>query len=278
MEFPGRIPCASVSVSGDLLSLVPIGDAHIGSIGCDEEKVAEAVAEGCLPDTLIFITGDVVDGIVPGDKRWENAIANGKQLDDLVPNQFLRAIELLKPATGRIIGAMMGNHDGHWLAQHGVRIIWKWFLDQIATRDLGTSCFFDVAVWFRDADGTRRKSGAPADKTVRLTSVHGGSGGGNTYGGKINAGMRWGDGTYGADVIVFPHTHMMSGILDPKLGANADCSDSAVHNQLTVWSGGFLRSYIPSVTTYPERKAMRPVALGAPVIRIYPHRTRVEIG
>ncbi len=277
MEFPGPIKCAQVSVAGDLLNVVPIGDTHIGSLGCDEEKIAEAIEEGCKPDTIILSPGDLVDGIVPGDKRWENNVADGKRLGNLVPQQFHRAVQLFAPARGRIVGIMRGNHDHKWLEQHGVEFMWHWFIEQLGTRDLGVSCFFDVAVWFRDPTGRRRKSGRPADKLVRFGAHHG-DGGGRTYGGKINAGMRWSDGTFGADVILFAHTHMMSGIVDPKLGANTDCSTSRVHNQLTVWCGGFLRSYIPGVTTYPERKAMRPVALGAPVVRIYPHRTRVEVG
>jgi len=277
MEFPGKIPCACVSVSGGVLHVVPIGDTHVGSTGCDEEKIEESVAEGCRPDTIIVSPGDLVDGVDPGDKRWDNGIADGKRLADLVPQQFVRAVELLAPARGRIVGIMRGNHDHAWLERHGVAIIWKWFVEQLCTRDLGVSCFFDVFVWFNDPQGRRRKAGRAPDKRVRFAAHHG-DGGGRTYGGKVNAGMRWSDGTFGADVILFAHTHMMSGIVDPKLGASDECDTSRVHNQLTVWTGGFLRSYEPGKTTYPERKAMRPVALGAPVIHIYPHRTRVEVG
>lgn len=279
MEFPGPIPCARVSVPAALLDVIPIGDTHIGSSGCAEHSITEAVSEGQRPDALFISPGDLVDGVDLGDKRFSRDIAFGRNLADLVPDQFRRAVELLAPARGRIIGIMRGNHDQQWIERHGVEFLWQWFIQQLGTRDLGMSCFFDVAVWFNDPSGKRRKSGRPADRRVRFAAHHG-DGGGRTYGGKLNAGLRWSDGTYGADVILFAHTHMMSGIVDPKLGANDDCSDYAARNQLTVWTGGFLRSYEKGRMTYPERKAMRPVAIGCPVIHIrpYPKRIRVEVG
>lgn len=277
MEFPGKIPCACVSVSGDTLHMIPIGDTHIGSEGCAEDRIADAVADGCKPDSIIVSPGDLIDGVWLGDKRWSNGIANGRDLGNLVPDQFQRAVALLSPARGRIVGIMRGNHDQVWIERHGMEFMWKWFCDQLQTRDLGVSCFFDVEVWFNDASGKRRKSGRPADRKVRFAAHHG-DGGGRTYGGKLNAGLRWSDGTYGADVILFAHTHMMSAIVDPKLGANADCSDYSAHHQITVWTGGFLRSYENGRCTYPERKALRPVAIGAPRINITRDRIRVEVG
>jgi hypothetical protein len=277
MEFPGVLPISRVSVPGTVLDVIGLSDMHDGSPGFSRHAVVETVQEALDRRALVVGCGDYTDGVWIDDKRWAHEIAAGKDLANLVPDQYKDVVELLSPLKGRIIGLCRGNHEQKWIRRHGVMCLWTEFCKQLDAPDFGFSAMFDVQVWFNDSQGRRRRGGKPADRTVRFAVIHG-DGGGNTIGGKVARGVGWERGIWGAHVVFYAHTHLQTAVADPKIGANADCSDHLAHTPLLVFTGGFLRSYSKGTLTYPEEHAMLPVALGAPIVHIYPHRIRAEVG
>jgi hypothetical protein len=278
MEFSGTsIKALHLSVPGDEAYLAPFGDLHYGNPGFVEHKASEAIAEGVRKRALFLLMGDLVDAVYVDDKRWSPADADGKKLDDLIPDQFKAAARILAPAKGRIIGALKGNHEHRWIARHGVESVWRLFCESIGAPSLGMSTIFDLHIWYNDANSRKRASGKAADRVVRVAAHHG-TGGGRTLAGKLASGIRWSDGVWGCDVILWAHTHMMSGVCDPKIGGNEDCSEAKAHNPVIVWTGGFLGTYHAGSIGYGEENAYRAVALGAPLVRIEPNRIRVEVG
>ncbi len=109
---------------GDVVTIYPIGDCHIGSRGCAETKLREHI-KTIANDPLGFAIGggDIIDAIKPQDsKRFDfdtlpdwliegDALTTREKLNDILRQQLDRAVDILAPIQDKLLGLIEGNHE-----------------------------------------------------------------------------------------------------------------------------------------------------------------------
>jgi len=111
-EYTVRIP------KRERVSIVPLGDFHIGSRSCDKDKLYELI--GWIkrtPNVYVIGMGDYADCINLSDPRFspdqidEDYLKVRDYLNRLAQIQADEVIKVFKPIQGRIIGLGVGNHE-----------------------------------------------------------------------------------------------------------------------------------------------------------------------
>lgn len=108
-----------VEISGrQKISLIPLGDFHIGSKACDMDKLRALIKWiESTPHTYILGMGDYMDCINLSDARFDMSQIPAPYrekkdfLSRLAQYQVEDAIDLLRPVKDRIIGLGIGNHE-----------------------------------------------------------------------------------------------------------------------------------------------------------------------
>ena len=107
------------------ISLVPLGDVHVGSSSCDEQAFVNAVqAVASSPSTYTILMGDLAECILPDDKRfdasevapWLWAKGKNTRLVDAQYDWVKAHLQTIPPS--RILGALRGNHENTIKTKH----------------------------------------------------------------------------------------------------------------------------------------------------------------
>lgn len=183
-----------------VISIIPIGDFHIGSKACSIEKLRDLIRwiKG-QPYTYVIGMGDYMDCINLSDPRFDmNQVpAPYREKKDfmsrLAQYQVEDTVKLLMPIKDRIIGLGLGNHELA-IAKHYHYDPMYELCGQLKAKFLGWSSFTRFTI-----DRGR------AVLTIKIFAEHSNFGG-RKKGGKVNR-MEDRSNDFGADIYLAGHSH-----------------------------------------------------------------------
>lgn len=241
-----------------------LGDVHLGSANCDEEKLQEDIDEIAQNKNARWIgMGDYCEFITASDVRFEGkSIADWikvKDMDDLPIRQareFLKRVEPIKP---KCLGLLMGNHE-RVISKRYHQDIHNFMCVMMNTKNMGYVSFCRIRL-FDPKQNTARKE-------ITIFAEHG-AGGGRLLGGKVTNLDRkrmdiW------ANVYVRGHVHekMDFDRVAVSLPSRGELR-LLQQPQLLIISGSYLRTLSkPGGMSYTEQASFPLVPLGCKAIRI----------
>ena len=243
------------------------GDWHLGARGCAEQRLEAVIAEGAEDSNArLLLMGDLAEWIPPTDARWDaSAVSPSLSIADLAryDQAMLDRIErVTAPWSGRIIGALEGNHEGAYARRHG-QDIGALIAEKIGTRNLRYSALLTLR--FVDHQGKT------ADVSVLATH---GAGAAATPGGKLARLVRLMQ-SADVDLSLMGHVHVCLDARHTVLRQDGD--EIGARETLGVVTGTYLRTYAVGHSGYGERAGYSPVALGHPVISITPRTGEMAV-
>jgi predicted phosphodiesterase len=207
----------SISVSGrsSEIEIYPLGDLHIGSRSCAENKIKKVVKDiQDNPNAYWFGGGDYLDAIKPMDaKRFDmdtlpdwmlegDSDSVRDMLNDILNQQFIRLDKILQPIKDKCLFCLEGNHE------YSIRKYHNQDINKTICESLGAANGTDeVCVRLTFSRGT-------GCSVVKLYACHG-HGGGRSCGsepGHLHGLLsEWED----ADILFRGHSHTYH-IIPPK--------------------------------------------------------------
>lgn len=241
------------TVKEDEMFIVPIGDLHVGDKGFTKEsykKLKETldwVQE--TPNAYVFLNGDLLNCSTRISKTspYDQNMDLSEQKDEIV-----RVFDSIKD---KIIGAVSGNHEQRiedFCGDNPLR--------EVCYRLNIPYCGYTAVVDFRIGWREDKKQ-----NLVQYTGLfHHTTGGGQTIGSKVNRIEKLRTICHNADLFCGSHNHMLGAIpvVAPEFNLRAHKIDNRV--QLLVDCGG----YLVWNDSYAEAKALEPVQIGSPIIRL----------
>jgi hypothetical protein len=233
--------------------IIPIGDLHFGDKGFTKES--EKKFEGYLDwveereNARIFLNGDLLNTATRNSKT-----SPFDQKEDL-QDQISWVVARLERVKDKIIGAISGNHEQRVEDFCGYNPMQAVCL-QLDIPYCGYTAIVDFKVGWRE-DKQRNK--------IQYTGVfHHTTGGGSTVGSKINRVEAMRKICHNADFYAGSHNHMLGAVpvLAPEYNSYAKTMSNRV--QMLVDCGG----YLSWDNSYAEAKALEPMKLGSPRIRL----------
>lgn len=88
-------------------TLIDTGDWHLGNVNAHMGGIRECIERLKHPDTFVVLKGDLLDSILPNDKRYAHCSVN-------IPTPMASLdllTELLQPVRDKILAVMLGNHE-----------------------------------------------------------------------------------------------------------------------------------------------------------------------
>jgi len=235
-----------IKITGEKLRLFPLSDIHIGSKAFDEKTFLHYrnwIRDH--DDTYAFLGGDVVEGPNPHDK-WDLALKPDEQID--------KAIELLEPIKKKILGSVMGNHDGVWtLKEVGIDAA------KIIAKNLEVPYCKEEMLLRLLLEG----------REYLVYFVHGASSATSTTG-KISYLERIAA-NIEADAVGIGHVHTI--YAQPKLYKVYDSKNKCIttKQKMLFISGSFTRE-----AGYAVRAGMGPERVGCPVLKFFKNETAIH--
>ncbi len=101
----------------DVISIIPIGDTHVGNVATNEGVIKKAVARiATEPLSYTILTGDYCDYIARTDKRFDaGTIPDWLRpwfwKKDMIAGQTERLLSLISPVKGKVLGVLEGGHE-----------------------------------------------------------------------------------------------------------------------------------------------------------------------
>lgn len=240
--------------------LVPLGDIHLGHANCDKDlfqKTIEFIKE--TPNCLFVGMGDYADAITAKDKRYDpHAIDPEYPTPDL---QYRAIEEFLRPIADKCIGLLDGNHDYyHWL-KHNHN-----YVDSLAY-NLKVP-YLTMDAYIRLVFRRRPNPSGKADSCTFNIYAHHGWTNARTAGYKV---LRIHDLAQifpNLDLYLMGHVHVR-GEAPPKVQLYVDKGMNVIHHEERfVFTGGYLRGYMPGAASYIEARGYTPTSLGSPLIKL----------
>lgn len=237
---------------GEVFTIYPLYDMHVGSIACDEKLLDGRVQEIADNPLAFWIGGgDYCDFIIRDDKRYRTSgVAKwARGHDDIVRAQLQRLMGLIKPIRHKCLLLIKGNHEDS-IMSHYERDIYADIVENIMPAvppgqyrgNLAPGVVGYMVIQFKPhGDG----------KAWRFTAwCHHGYGGGRYAGAKmlnIERELALRD----ADVVLVGHTHARA------VWAGATTSAAGYSQPKGAVCGSFFRSY-GHFETYAARKGYPP--------------------
>lgn len=264
--------------------LTPIGDVHLGARACQEDEFKRTVRRIQDEEDHYWIgMGDYTDcvGRNGGDKRSdeENLAAWLWGDSRIFEKQRDRLMEYLKPIAGKCLGMLQGNHEQKVLQHSGQDMYYAVasFLQKEAGHQhnlaLGYAGF--IRLRFRKPSGAgRANKGGRSSVPLTIYATHG-FGGGRKAGGKANKLTDLAVSS-DADLYLFGHVHAPE-LVTKESRMSLNHSGKVVNRVYTgVITGTYLKGYVDDDITYSERFGYQEVAIGSPLITIYPGSTEPD--
>jgi len=251
----------------DVFRLYPLGDIHIGTKHCAEDKVKEKIKEiGGNPLAWWIGMGDYAEFISPKDKRWDSkVISEWVDQDNIAEDQTKRIVDLFTPIAGKCIGLLAGNHENS-IRRYNHDNVQKNICERLSVTNLGYSAWIKFIF---------RRSGGEGH-VIKSVFSHG-AGCAITKGAKINRLERFMD-AFNARIYAIGHMHDI--IVDSNR-AYLDLDTNNKIRQMTkvgAVTGCWFRTYTQGVqASYGEERNYPPTALGCPVFTIIPSEGIVKV-
>jgi len=186
------------------VTIYPIGDLHLGSIGCHEKEWEQFVQFiQSEPDAYIVIVGDMLDNAT------KNSIASTyeQRFRPMEAKNILA--DYLKPISDRILCGVRGNHENRSVRDVDQDPLYDVFCRlNIEERYRAGTAFLYLSIGSRDTLNNGKPSKRPM-QTYNIVVTHG-TGGGKFPGAAINNQHRFGARIDGCDVLITGHTHAPS--------------------------------------------------------------------
>src|SRR3989304_2584956 len=250
----------------DEFYFVAIGDIHIGSKGCDVERLRKTVewVRSCK-NCLWIGMGDYSESIKVSDRRFDPRSLDPRyrsHLDDLTGMCVNDLNYILSPIKDKCVGLLTGNHEEKlrlrdWEDVHGR------FCTLMGAKDLGHDALLR---WIF----SRRKDGKCSSKKVLHVFASHSTISGRNEGSKINRMMNVA-GNIEADLYLFGHGHSLLRtqtvtLYDPARGR----MKLKEHRKAFAQTGTFRKTYVEGTHDYSEKGHFRPADLGACAVRVRP--------
>lgn len=275
------IPCPS---RHDALTIVPIGDVHIGAAACDEDLLRRVVQRVADDPTCFWLgMGDYCEFIPVHDhKRFNSAtlspwILTG-HLGDLARAQVKRFLDIVRPIAPKCLALLAGNHET-FIHQHFERDVYSEIVTGIK-EEAGWKDDYPLALgyngwlilrFYRAKDLIDKKSSSVS--TIRLRLHHGFTGG-KLAGAKALDMQRW-LWSHDCDLLLFGHSHHTG--IQPE---GVEMVDAAGNVRIQVRKGAhtgtFLRSFNVGAASYSEVKGYMPLPISGVEIHLRPHATNYQ--
>lgn len=238
---------------------MPIGCTHLGAKACAKDKLRRQI-NWCVERDNVYsiLMGDMADFIVRQDsKRFRVSSVDpelvAKGLDSLTDHQVEMVIDYFKKyaETGRILGAIRGNHEDSILQHHSTDVHMR-ICDGLGIKDLGYSAFIRLTLQKTDS-GTKRNC---------VIYAHHGYGSSRRSGSSVN---RLEDTImkYDCDIVLQSHDHQKLGKRFIRLHVSPSGIPKIRHKPIIVArTGTFLRTAIEGDTTYSEKAGYPPTDIG----------------
>ena len=186
------------------VTIYPIGDLHLGSIGCHEKEWGEFVSFiQNEPDSYIVCVGDLMENSTVG------SIGNPFDQKYRPMEQKNILSDFLKPISSKLLCCVRGNHEQRNVRGGGTDQdpLYDVFCRlNIEDRYRAGTAFLYLQIGER-TNGNRIKSRAISSYNIVVTH---GTGGGKYAGSAINNQQRFGSYISGMDCLVTGHTHAPS--------------------------------------------------------------------
>lgn len=236
-------------------TVYPIGDMHIGNIGCDIPLYKEAIKEvENDPNGIVILMGDLAENILPNDKRFTLSEIHPLFINQTqtLPTAYLDfLVETLSPIKEKIIGIHRGNHE-ETLLKYYYRDICAELAGLLGTKYIPAQAFTKLSFEYTGGGGHK--------KSVIINSAHGHQSGRMT-GGKVNF-MENAAGWIDADLVLRGHSHSLFATKSLRMGVNPR-NNKLIEKEVVVGhTGSFLSTYSSGATTYAEKSDYRPPAKG----------------
>ena len=241
-----------------------LGDIHLGSANCDEEKFEEDVDEIAKNKDAVWIgMGDYCEFITPSDVRFEGkSVADWikvKDMDDLPIRQAREFIKRTKLIHSKALGLLAGNHE-NTIRKRYHQDIHNFICVMMNTKNMGYVSFCRLKL-FCPKELTARK-------IITLFAEHG-AGGGRLLGGKVtNLDRKRQD--IRANIYVRGHVHEKMDFDRVSVSLPSHGEIRLIEEpQLLIISGSYLRTLSrPGASSYTECASFPLVPLGCKAVRI----------
>ena len=251
---------------GEKFTLVPISDVHYGAAACEKGRfVSTLKRHGRAKNTLLVFVGDVIDCIVPGDKkrfRPETIDPELMVVDDKIKSNwidlevrwFCEQIEkYVSPSN--LLGIGRGNHEDEIAKRSGTDPLDN-ICYRLKTESLGYTWFYHLNF----------KMPGTGYQRLYVYGNHGFGGGGRTEGGSMTKYCRSSERIH-ADICLHGHDHDCW--IKPIVEVDSSTGKVREVQKLIVDCGTFMKTFSDSdIPTYSEKAGYPPRNLGCPVIEI----------
>ena len=247
-----------------------LGDIHWGNSGCAVNAVKRTIARiEEDPRAFWFGMGDYWDLVTWGDKRFDPTGVSEEHraahFQGLAKDMIDFGYEAFKPIRKKCLGLLEGNHEWKYnIIRGGDATLVKDLCGIMKVPFLGYSAFKDIVF----------------DNIIRVRwYLHHGAGSAQTKGGKLNKLLRLAN-SRDADIIAMGHVHAILDDIKPILAADEKCSDITAVNKLSILTGSYLEGFHHNddgSSSYVERAAMEPCAIGSPCVVYCPGLETVAV-
>ena len=258
--YVGKV-CLSYSSPSGYVNILPFSDLHLGNKLCDLDLFKKHLKLLDEENTYWFCLGDMIDSVVLSDPRFDPKSCG---LGDIVLDYADTLIELLEPYKDTCLGYLTGNHEEKLRKKAQIDVS-RYIAKQLGVTYMGLVSLLYVSF--------SRKSHS-CGQVWLLTH---GSFNGQTRYGKIRKAEELSQ-KFDADIYFSGHTHdkVYTRVVTYTVNRVGQLVEK---ERVFVITGGYLRGYSDSVDEYcyVERKLLKPLPLGTPLVRIYPECKRVDV-
>lgn len=252
------------------LTIVPIGDIHLGADGCNIEYLKNTIEWiRTKPNAYMIGMGDFCDCIVMGDrKRFDIKSIDKrfiKDLDNLPMAQLKYFEKLILPIKDKILCMIPGNHEDAMRIHNSVDVMHE------LNRDLGIEVG-DYMSYLRIKFNRNQFHTTPI-----VFFLHHGFVAGRKTGGKVNQIQDVASG-YDFDVVCMGHSHDLFAVTSERLVLPPIGNKLIKEKRTFINTGTFMETTTSGGSGYAERKCYPVAKIGNARIDIYPkHRPRPDI-
>ncbi len=250
------------------LTIIPIGDIHIGSNGLDRKYLHEIVNwVKDKPNTYWIGMGDYAECIIHTDPRFDAKSVEKRyreQIGRIVDAQFDELEALFEPIKDKCLGLLEGNHERQMRKRHTFDMT-RNLAHRLDVNYLETSAFLRI------------KFDRSQFHTRALTIfAHHGWFGGRKSGSKVNA-MEDNMAHFDADIYLYAHAHDIITKMKPRVSIGSTGKKIIERKVLMCLCGSFVRAYTPEGSNYAEEKGLPPQKIGTVRIDLYPKNDGIDI-
>ncbi len=225
----------------DLVNIRPLGDVHIGNLGCDLVKFQKSIDFiKSHKNTYTIGMGDYIDNVMAWaqggvDKRWNPETVDRDTLT--TEEQIDKFVEMWRPIADKTWGLLAGNHE--WKTINQRRFI-KDFCEPLGLPYLGRLAYLNLTV----------KHNKKPLRDFLILVLHGGYSG-MQAGGSMNR-MKQICADWDCDLVLMGHNHDTVTRSIVRMGYDKFHNSPVEKKVILGNTGTFLRGYEKGVDSYVE--------------------------